>query len=109
MRAAGEWRARYTASHAEYVDGGGIHRGIVFLAAPMSGRPLEALRLVLHAVFAWCAGAIFAVVWLWLFFGIQLDTRQARGVIVLFALLGLCFGLWQAWRQHRAAQSGDRP
>lgn len=62
-----------------------------------------ALRLILHATFAWCAGAIFAVVWLWLFFGIQLDRRQAQTVIAVFALLGFCFGALQAWRQRARA------
>ncbi len=66
---------------------------------------LDALRLILHATFAWCAGAVFAVVWLWLFFGIQLDRRQSFTVVVLFGVLGLCFGAFQAWRRHRQAKS----
>ncbi|MBN9411513.1 MAG: hypothetical protein J0H69_20400 [Burkholderiales bacterium] len=64
---------------------------------------LDALRLVLHATFAWCAGAVFAVVWLWLFFGIQLDRRQSFTVVVLFGAMGLFFGVFQAWRGYRQA------
>jgi hypothetical protein len=60
----------------------------------------EALRLVLYATFSWCAGAMFAVVWLWLFFGVQLSTFQARVLVGGFAVLGFAFGCVQAWR-HR--------
>lgn len=66
---------------------------------------LATLRIIVHATFSWCAGAIFAVVWLWLFFGVQLDRRQAWVLIAVFGVLGFAFGCLMAWRS-RASPPG---
>lgn len=61
---------------------------------------LAALRIIVHATFSWCAGAIFAVVWAWLFFGFQLDRWQAMTLIAIFGVLGFGFGCLVAWRSR---------
>ncbi len=66
-----------------------------------------ALRIILYATFSWCAGAIFAVVWGWLFFGFQLTRSQSQAVIVIFGVLGFLFGAVQAWQASRQTKSID--
>lgn len=58
---------------------------------------LAALRLVLLATLSWCAGAMFAVMWAWLY-GLQLTRPQAQFVVVAFAVLGLVYGVLQVLR-----------
>ena len=72
---------------------------------PFMNDRFPALRIILYATFSWCAGAIFAVVWGWLFFGFQLTRLQAQAVIAIFGVLGFLFGSVQALKAARTARA----